>query len=487
MSLATELRKLQAEVGDLEEESGGEWTADQAREWLERGPVAFGAEKLGSEYWSRQVDLLRAVWDSPRVAIRSANSMGKNFTAADLMAWWAFAKRGTVIYMAPTDRQLSIGMRELKRALRGSGLPFELYHRVLRVKGDDRVLAMTSNSADSLRGFHDANGLLVVIDEGQGQAVEAVAYDAAFSCATGEGDRILVLGNPAHPGGRFHQISQQANWTSLRIPAWEHPNIEHARVVIPGGPAPDWPKTIEDEYGLDSPFYVAFVEAEFPDTSIDGLVEAAWIERATARPVPKEIVESTVGRPLLLILDVARYGPDESVLGEMQGDVLHGFETWQGQSLVDTADRVKRQAEWLRRFRHEPILIVLDDAGVGGGVTDTLRDWDVEGVKPFNAASSPRAATGSDPDRFLNARAQAYWAVREKLRTGSLCIPPDGKLEEELLATTYGLNSKGKIQITSKDDIRARIGRSPDRADVLAMGCWDGVRARAQTFEWRIA
>ena len=224
--------------------------------------------------------------------------MGKNFATADFMVWW-MAIGGGVVYMAPTDRQLGIGMAELGRALRGSGLPFDRFQRKVKVGGEDRLQAYTSNSADSLRGFHHARGLLVVIDEGQGQSVEAVAYDAAFSCATGEGDRILVLGNPAHPGGRFHAISKASNWHAIKIPAFEHPNIVEGRTVIPGGPAPDWPEQIAPEYGRDSPFYTAFVEAEFPEQgSIDSLLTPKWscartmskMVSARARSLPRSRV-----------------------------------------------------------------------------------------------------------------------------------------------------------------------------------------------------
>lgn len=400
------------------------------------------------------------------------------------MVWWIFARGGTVIYLSQTDRQLAIGMKELGRALRDSGLPYERFHRVLRVGGEDRLIAMTSNSADSLRGFHDPDGLLVVIDEGQGASVEATAYDAAFSCATAEGDRIVVLGNPAHPGGRFHAIARKGSWRSLRIPAFEHPNIREGRVVIPGGPAPDWPETIEEEYGTDSPFYTAFVEAEFPESGIDSLVEAAWCRRAMELPAPKELHDAAIGAPILLVLDVARYGGDECVLGHMQGPILSHFETWRGKSLVESAKILRKRLRELGQIRHEQLRVVVDDAGVGGGVTDTLAEWGVRNVSPFNAANKPR---GPNADRFANARAQSYWTVRERLRTGQLCIPADELLLEELLATEYGLNGQGRIQIAAKDDIKAHIGRSPDRADVLSMGVWEGTtRGRAEMFDFRL-
>ena len=60
------------------------------------------------------------------------------------MVFWIAVRGGSVLYLAESDRQLDIGMGELRRALRGSGLPFELYHRRVRIDGEDRLLAFTN-------------------------------------------------------------------------------------------------------------------------------------------------------------------------------------------------------------------------------------------------------------------------------------------------------------------------------------------------------
>jgi len=51
-------------------------------------------------------------------------------------------------------------------------------------------------------------------------------------------------------------------------------------------------------------------------------------------------------------------------------------------------------------------------------------------------------------------------------RGGSL--PPIPELVQELTSPTYTFN-QGKLQLEDKDQIKARIGRSPDLADALAL------------------
>jgi len=85
-------------------------------------------------------------------------------------------------------------------------------------------------------------------------------------------------------------------------------------------------------------------------------------------------------------------------------------------------------------------------------------------VEEFNGG---RAA--NDPRRFLNARAERYWYTRKRLELGQLALPPEPKLVDELISTKWGRNERGLIKLEPKDELRLRLGRSPDLADALSM------------------
>ena len=108
--------------------------------------------------------------------------------------------------------------------------------------------------------------------------------------------------------------------------------------------------------------------------------------------------------------------------------------------------------------------ITTDDVAIGAGCTDRLRELAAL-VDPFNGAATPR----SQPERFLNRRSEAYFGVREGLLRNSIALPPDEALATELLATSYMLTANGRIALVSKDEIRTRVGRSPDRADTISV------------------
>ena len=115
----------------------------------------------------------------------------------------------------------------------------------------------------------------------------------------------------------------------------------------------------------------------------------------------------------------------------------------------------------------DPILQI-DVIGVGAAVFDTARARNLPAIGLNDAeASSARDRTGRLG--FLNLRAEWWWHLREALdpeHGEDLALPPDRELLADLAAPRWRLGSRG-IQIESKDDIRARIGRSPDKGDSL--------------------
>jgi len=99
----------------------------------------------------------------------------------------------------------------------------------------------------------------------------------------------------------------------------------------------------------------------------------------------------------------------------------------------------------------------------GVGVTDKARVMGLP-IMPVNFGRS-----ASQKKRFANLRAECWWRVRELLREGKLALPNDPKLTADLVMPKYMPDQYGRIILESKDDIRARLGRSPDSADSLAL------------------
>lgn len=104
--------------------------------------------------------------------------------------------------------------------------------------------------------------------------------------------------------------------------------------------------------------------------------------------------------------------------------------------------------------------IFIDDAGVGGGVVDRLKEKGII-VNPVVEGASP-----ANKERFANLRAEAYWNLRQWILDGGKLI---GSEFWELLEMKYKINASGKIQLESKEEMRQRGVESPDFADALML------------------
>jgi hypothetical protein len=235
------------------------------------------------------------------------------------------------------------------------------------------------------------------------------------------------------------------------------------RLIVPGAVTASWVREREEEYGgRDSDLYRAHVRGLWPESSEDSLIPLTVVEKAMEhwsleRAKPPY---SAVG------CDVARFGADETVIAPISKlGAAAAFVVRHGQDTMATAGQLKQAA-------YSSSTIGVDDAGVGGGVTDSLmeakRARAITGqVIPVNAGSA-----AIDDRRFVNLRAEMWWALREALLAGDISLPTDAKLKGDLTTVKYRYDSRGRILIEPKDDIKKRLGRSPDRGDAIAIANW---------------
>lgn len=471
MTTPVALERLRSEVGEILASHASTRNVAEFASYAD-DPAGFLRDVLRCQPWAKQVEMAERVRDHARTVVVTANGLGKDWMTARLALWWIFARRGFVVLTGPTERQVKqIVMRELRRAFaQAPELPGELFALELRVSDDCGLIAFTSDNADRLTGFHHPR-LLICMTEGQG--VDDEAYEAALACATAPENRLFVYGNPTRPAGAFYRAAQSESWSVLTIRADEHPNVVSGRQEIPGAVSREFIQTMRDVYGETSSIYASRVLAKFPEDAIEGLVRRAWLRAAFDRHEQGMLAESAHRQRLVLAVDVARFGTDATVVAYVRGPVVEKLVSWYGASITETAERVEEMADAATihnpppKFRHlgVPPKIVVDEPGLGGGLIDVLRQRG-RLVIAFNGAGRPK-----DAGRFLNVRAETHWRVRELLERGQVAIPRDELLEEEALAVQWQLAvSGGKVQILSKDLIRADLGRSPDRLDAVVMG-----------------
>jgi hypothetical protein len=132
-----------------------------------------------------------------------------------------------------------------------------------------------------------------------------------------------------------------------------------------------------------------------------------------------------------------------------------------------------------KHWRHGAEILVDCDGGCGSGIVERLRESGREGVKPFKGSMDSNKRRNRT-DGFTNKRAEAYFKLADALSPdqpgGSrIALPNDPALKADLCAVRYRRNTSGELQLESKQEIRKRIGRSPDHSDAVAMAYFGGM------------
>jgi hypothetical protein len=137
------------------------------------------------------------------------------------------------------------------------------------------------------------------------------------------------------------------------------------------------------------------------------------------------------------------------------------------------------------RKRKNNCPVVVDVGGGFGGASLVLFKENGIPCRQFNGASQSTAKTKDGTLSFFNKRAEAWWRFREELdpdqQGGSaIFLPPDPRLLADLTAPTWEMTTRG-VKVESKEDIKDRLSRSPDRGDAVVMCLSEGSKAAART------
>lgn len=181
---------------------------------------------------------------------------------------------------------------------------------------------------------------------------------------------------------------------------------------------------------------------------------------------------------IILAIDPAREGDDKSIFCFMAGNKIYEFKEF---SKVDTTNLGNLAIAEMQNRGIKPTDVIIDTVGVGGGVYDTMK---ARGYQPRSFVGGSNAESTPDFFTFANKRAEAFWLLREAIRNGEVEIVQNKKAQNDCLGIRYATDEK-KISIEKKDNIKKRLGKSPDYADAMSMAVWlarSSVQALPQFF-----
>lgn len=436
--------------------------ADQIRRWREN-PRAFVRElfKVVPDPW--QDEGLEAFPHNPRLALKACKGPGK--TA--LLAWigWNFLLTRPHPMCGATsisgDNLKANLWTELARWYAKSDLlqhSFEMTKTEITARESPKTWKMeartwakdadASQIGNALAGIH-APYVLWLLDE-SGDYPDAImpTCEGIFSGNPIEA-HIVQAGNPTRLSGPLYRActTARALWKvieitgdpddpkrSSRIP------VEHAREQI-------------QQYGRDNPWVLVNIFGQFPPSSFNALLGPDDVAQSFERKYQQTDIDHAAR---ILGVDVARFGDDASCIFPRQGLVAFKPHIMRN---VDSPTGAGQVARVWQDWKVNACFID-NTGGYGAGWIDQLR---LLNRQPIGVGFAEKALD----KRYFNRRAEMYFLMAEWVKTGG-ALPNVPELVAELTQTTYTFKGDALL-IEPKEAIKAKLGRSPDLSDSLAL------------------
>jgi hypothetical protein len=427
--------------------------------WRAGGPCLFAKEALGAEPTEQQWEASRKLVERRRVSIRSGHGTGKSTFMAWCILWFLTCYfPAKVPATAPTSHQLEDILwselakwhRVMSERFPALGGQFEWSAGAYRLKSrpsESFAVARTSRpeKPEALQGFHEEN-ILFLIDEASGVAENV--FEVAEGALSTEGAFVVMAANPTRTTGYFFESHHKMRgaWAALHWDGEASPRVARSYV-----------ENMAKKYGRQSPVFKVRVKGEFV-TAPDGVIPLDLCEAAKIR----EVAVIPSARPVWGV-DVARFGDDSTALAKRRGNVqLAPIREWWGKDTMQVAGIIK--AEWDATPEAErPGAINVDVIGIGAGVVDRLKEQNLP-VFGINVAEA-EAVNANEARQFHRLRDELWWAGREWLEAKDCRLADDDETIGELTTPTYKILSNGLIKVESKDELKARGVKSPNRAD----------------------
>lgn len=449
-------------------------------------PKFFFDNVLGCQYWSKQVEIAHALVNNRKVTVKSCHGIGKTYITARIVLWFLCVfPNSIVITTAPTFRQVKeLTWREISAARANSINIIGGDLNTTNLSFDDNWYAVgfSSDKPDNFQGFHAPSGhILVVVEEACG--VSQATHEALTALDTSQHSRKLLIGNPTQPLGEFYDSFSDPDYYKVSVSAYESPNfiangitdrsklialtkeeIESMPVPFPFLVTPQWAWERYHNLGGEHPMFISRVEANFPSESDNTLIPYWAVEKALTRISDKEEQKLYEGCRTIGI-DVARFGSDNTVLIALDRTLHEKTVSFNGKNTMQTV------AAGIKLFKElgmnkELDCFVVDDTGVGGGVTDRLTELGYR-VLRINFADASYT-----PETYANIKAEIFDYLAKEMKAGDLSIRDDGELVKQFRNILFDYTSSELMFIVSKKEMKRRGFSSPDFVDAMALAVW---------------
>ena len=437
-------------------------------------PLAFFQEVTRFQPDDWQVEAARAIAQGRRLAVRSGQGVGKTAFEANIVLWFlACFPYPRVVCTAPTRQQLNdVLWAEIAKWMESSqilGLLLNWTKTRVYMRGYEKrwfAVARTATKPENMQGFHEDN-MLFVVDEASGVADPIL--EAVLGTLSGPNNKLLYCGNPTKATGGFADAfgRDAATWYTMTVSSRDSPRTNKDNIAA-----------LEAKYGVHSNVVRVRVDGLPPLAEDDVFIPISIAEQATMNEPVEHIRPSRIA----IGVDVARFGDDQTVISTNIDNDIVSIQKRHGQDLYKTSEDILASYIRLKERYPESLMVyaIIDDTGLGGGVTDILRhERDARELNDLEIIPVNFGAAVPDKEAAQNYADISTWMwsiIRDKAQSGLLHLPDDAELIAQLSTRKYVFaGTPPKIKLEGKDALKKRGLPSPDIADAVALSLYEPI------------
>ena len=449
--------QYQEQVTELISKTWSEW--EEAKKqfqpyWFE--PFQKG-KNLTWQQWLILLSIEKALAGQAarRISVESGHGTGKSATLSWLLLWFLFCfKDAQIPCTAPTSTQIhDILWKEvaiwLGKMPKEIGQKYEWTNNYVKVKESPETWfarAATGNkeNPEALAGVH-GDYVMYLVDEASG--VPDQIFNTAEGALTGQTFLFIMISNHTRLLGYFHEshTTDRKNWQCLSLDSRDSPIVEEGYV-----------ERIRDKHGEDSDEFRIRVAGKAPKE--DAIDDQGYVPLLIETDL-HIAEESQFAGVLRLGVDPAGEGSDETiwvVRDSFKAKIV-------AKERVSNAKSVAQKTITLMSFYGIPPQEVwVDNFGEGANVALEIAAASQQFVNAVNVNDE-----AEDKERYINKRAEAFWRLRQWLRTGADLVRDEHW--KQLLTLKYRRELTGKLKIMGKREMQKLGIKSPDAADALML------------------
>ena len=424
----------------------------QAKTAIKDTPLSFAEVVLKTELYDWQAEILFAIEKGSsrnrvKMAVVCPNGAGKStrIVATAALRWLYKNPRGRVVITTADSKQLdaqimpALALHRSVFARRG----WEFLARSIRTPEGGFLLSFTTDEPGRAEGHHSAPEVPLLIIADEAKSIEEPIFEAFDRCTY---NVLLLISSPGLMQGRLYNCftSQRDQWFTFQVGLEDCPHVSQERI-----------DDVIASYGADHPFTRSTLYGEFMSE-----------EEGTTFAVSLKALQALVDNPPFARLDPRERvafcdfaaGGDENVLAIRNGNKLEHLVCWRNR---DTMAGIGQFILEFRKAGLEAKQIWGDNGGMGKVMIDALAQagW---AINRFGFGDKPGNEFG-----FVSRGAEAWFNFGRQVTNQELALIRDETLIAQLTSRKTTCDSRGRIKLESKDELRNRGLKSPDRADAV--------------------